>query len=58
MAGDLYQNDVMTPAMIVVPCRKGRKCYPYEKEGKTIERERKRRGWSKKKKKKKEELKK
>ena len=34
MAGDLYQNDVMTTAMIVVPRRKGRKCYPDEKQEK------------------------
>ena len=51
VAGDLYQNDVMTPAMIVVPRRKGRKCYPDEKEGKTVEREKKERVEKKKKKK-------
>ena len=34
VVGDLYQNDVMTPAMIVVPHREGRKCYPDEKQEK------------------------
>ncbi|RVW88688.1 hypothetical protein CK203_043803 [Vitis vinifera] len=34
VAGDLYQNDVMTPAMIVVPRRTTRDSYSDEKEEK------------------------
>ncbi|KAL2488235.1 hypothetical protein Fot_41578 [Forsythia ovata] len=34
VAGDLYENDVVTPAMIVVPRRRAKARYPREKEGK------------------------
>ncbi|KAL8146708.1 uncharacterized protein LOC141705980 [Apium graveolens] len=34
VTGDLYQNDVVTPAMIVVPRRRGKGGYPHVKEGK------------------------
>ncbi|KAL3653255.1 hypothetical protein CASFOL_002936 [Castilleja foliolosa] len=35
VAGDLYENDILTPAMIVVPRSKpGKTEYPKEKEGK------------------------
>ncbi|KAI3450119.1 hypothetical protein Pfo_006784 [Paulownia fortunei] len=34
VAGDLYENDVVTPAMIVVPRRRGKTGYPKEREGK------------------------
>ncbi|CAA3001416.1 uncharacterized protein LOC111371295 [Olea europaea var. sylvestris] len=34
VAGDLYENDVVTPAMIVVPRRRAKRGYPQEKEEK------------------------
>ncbi|KAI3461809.1 hypothetical protein Pfo_018472 [Paulownia fortunei] len=34
VAGDLYENDVVTPAMIVVPRHRGKAGYPKEKEEK------------------------
>ncbi|KAK4408712.1 hypothetical protein Sango_0452200 [Sesamum angolense] len=34
VAGDLYENDVVTPAMIVVPRHRGKVGYAKEKEGK------------------------
>ncbi|XP_051142160.1 uncharacterized protein LOC127259056 [Andrographis paniculata] len=34
VAGDLHENDVVTPAMIVVPRRRGKRGYPKGKEGK------------------------
>ncbi|KAL1816908.1 uncharacterized protein LOC108222005 [Daucus carota subsp. sativus] len=34
VTGDLYQNDVVTPAMIVVPRRRAKGGYPHVKEGK------------------------
>ncbi|CAK9140868.1 unnamed protein product [Ilex paraguariensis] len=34
VAGDLYENDVVTPAMIVVPRRRGKARYPHVKEEK------------------------
>ncbi|KAK3001862.1 hypothetical protein RJ639_022131, partial [Escallonia herrerae] len=34
VAGDLYQNDVVTPAMIVVPRRTAKARYPNAKQGK------------------------
>lgn len=37
VAGDLYQNDVVTPAMIVVPRRRAKARYPRVKEAKKEE---------------------
>ncbi|XP_057482827.1 uncharacterized protein LOC130769640 [Actinidia eriantha] len=39
VAGDLYQNDVVTPAMIVVPCRRAKAAHPHAKQVKKQEEE-------------------
>ncbi|CAA2965078.1 uncharacterized protein LOC111393767 isoform X2 [Olea europaea var. sylvestris] len=37
VAGDLYENDIVTPAMIVVPRSRAKVGYPREKEGRKEE---------------------